>query len=123
MEWETFSVDDIVFIHDQVVNPEELQGLAMDKSLDGALSRVDHRLYYGLINDIFDLAATYAVVIATGHTFNDANKRTAYQAMRTCLDINGVDLEFEPEVAGQKIVSAAQGHIDEIGLASWLREQ
>ena len=123
MEWLTFSVDDIVFIHDQVVNPKELQGLAKDKSLDGALSRVDHRLYYGLIRDIFDLAAVYVVVIATGHTFNDANKRTAYQAMRTCLDINGVELEFDPEVAGQKIVSVAQGHTDEIELASWLREQ
>jgi death-on-curing protein len=29
------------------------------------------------MNDVFDVAAMYAVAIARGHVFNDANKRTA----------------------------------------------
>jgi death on curing protein len=33
-----------------------------------------------MIADAFDLAATYASSIATGHCFNDGNKRTAFQA-------------------------------------------
>ena len=119
----TFSAEDVQFIHDQVINPQELQGLAGDKSLDGALSRVDYRLQYGVIQDIYDLAATYAVVIATGHCFNDANKRTAYQVMRTCLDMNGVEILFDAEEAGDKIINVAQGKIDEVELASWLRKQ
>ena len=66
-------------IHDAVLNPGELTGAAGDKSLDGALARVDNRLAYGLIVDAFDLAAAYAVAIAQGHCFNDGNKRTAFR--------------------------------------------
>ena len=119
----TFTAEHVVMIHDQVINPQELQGLAGDKSLDGALSRVDYRIQYGMIHDIYDLAATYAVVLATGHVFNDANKRTAYQVMRTCLDLNGIDILFDVEEVGHMIVDVAQGKIDEIELATWLRKQ
>lgn len=51
-------------IHDVVLNPGERAGRARNKSLEGALARVDNRLAYGLINDAFDLAAAYAVAIA-----------------------------------------------------------
>ncbi len=61
-----------------MLNPGELTGRARDKSLEGALARVDNRLAYGLIVDVFDLAAATAVAIAQGHCFNDANKRTAH---------------------------------------------
>ncbi|MCY3985193.1 MAG: hypothetical protein OXC72_02010 [Roseovarius sp.] len=56
------SEDDVIHIHDQALNPGELQGLAGDKSLSGALSRVELRLACGLIKDAFDLGATCAVV-------------------------------------------------------------
>ena len=123
MQMKTLSVDDVIVIHDHVINENELQGLAAHKSLDGALSRVDHRLHYGLIKDAYDLAATYAVVIATGHTFNDANKRTAYHAMVTCLHLNALPVHhLNTEAVGAKIIEVAQGHIDEIELAMWLRQ-
>ena len=67
------NVDLVVDIHDEVLNPGELTGLALDKSLEGALARVENRIAYGLIDDVFDLAAAYAVAIAQGHCFNDAN--------------------------------------------------
>ena len=121
MQFVTLSPDDVVLIHDEVLNEGELPGLARDKSLEGALSRVDFRLAYGLINDVFDLAATYAVVIATGHVFNDANKRTAFKAMRLCLHLNHVQLSFETEEIGRKIIEVAQGNINEIEFAEWLR--
>jgi len=54
-------------IHDEVLNPGEVPGRAGDKSLEGALARVENRLAYGLIADPFDLAVAYAVAIATGH--------------------------------------------------------
>ena len=121
MRWYTLSIEDVVLIHEAVINPQELQGMARDKSLDGALSRVDHRIHYGMVNDLYDLAATYAVVIATGHVFNDANKRTAYQVMRTCLDINGIEVDFDSEDIGGQIIKAAKGQLDETELAMWLR--
>lgn len=117
------SESDVIHIHDLVLNAGELAGMAKDKSLGGALSRVEFRLSYGLINDVFDLAATYAVVIGTGHTFNDANKRTAFRTMEVCLLLNGFSIQWDTEEIGQKIISVAQGHIDEMELAMWLRNQ
>ena len=108
-------------IHDAVLNPGELPGRARDKSLEGALARVDNRLAYGLIGDVFDLAAAYALAIAQGHCFNDGNKRTAHQAMDVCLDLNGIRIAWETEAVGQTIIRAAQGQIDEADLAHWLR--
>lgn len=108
-------------IHDAVLNPGELQGFAGDKSLEGALARVDNRLVYGMIEDVFDLAAAYCVAVATGHVFNDGNKRTAHQVMDVCLDINGVQLDHVMQEAGDLIRAVAQRQIDEERLAEWLR--
>ncbi|KZY52520.1 type II toxin-antitoxin system death-on-curing family toxin [Sulfitobacter sp. KE29] len=108
-------------IHDAVLNPGELAGRALDKSLDGALGRVDNRLVYGMISDTFDLAAAYCVAVATGHVFNDANKRTAYKTMIVCLHLNGIRIDHETIEAGDLIREVAQGRIDEETLADWLR--
>ena len=117
----TLTEDLVEAIHDRVLNPGELPGRVRDKSLDGALARVENRMAYGMIEDVFDLAAMYAVAIATGHCFNDGNKRTAYQALVACLQLNGVALVFPPEEVGPMIVAVAQGLVDEAGLAGWLR--
>ena len=110
-------------IHDSVLNPGELPGRARDKSLEGALSRVDNRLAYGLIGDVFDLASAYAMAIACGHCFNDGNKRTAFRNMDICLRGNGIILSFDEQEVGDKIIALAQGHIDDGHLAEWLRER
>lgn len=115
------SPDLVETIHDAVLNPGELPGRARDKSLEGALARVDNRLAYGMIADAFDLAATYAVVIATGHCFNDGNKRTAHQSMDVCLDLNGIEIAWSTEEVGRIIIEAAQGKIEAADLAEWLR--
>lgn len=108
-------------IHDEVLNPGELPGMAMNKSLDSALARVDNRIAYGMTDDLFDIAAMYAMAIAQGHCFNDANKRTAHQSMDTFLDLNGVQITWSAEEIGQKIIALAQGLIDDGDLAEWLR--
>jgi death-on-curing protein len=110
-------------IHDRVLNPGELRGRAGDKSLAGALARVENHLSYGMIGDVFDLAAMYAVAIATGHCFNDANKRTAYQAMDVCLVLNGVRVGWTVEEVGPVVVEVAQGRMEAEALAAWLREK
>ena len=122
MTWETFTADEIIAIHDRVINPGELQGLAQDKSIEGALGRVENRIAYGMIDDAVALAAVYAVAIATGHVFNDANKRTAFHTMETCLLANGIDFNFDKKEIGDLIISVAQGNIDEDALAQWLRD-
>lgn len=119
----TLTADLVMDIHDEVLNPAELRGLAGNKSLDGALARVENRLAYGLIADVFDLAAAYAIAVSQGHCFNDGNKRTAFRCMMVCLEANGIDTAFDTEATGQAIIRAAQRLMDEGELAEWLRER
>ena len=123
MTYQLLSAALIDSIHDSVLNPGELQGRAMDKSLEGTLARVDNRLTYGLIADVFDLAAAYAVAISQGHCFNDGNKRTAHQAMDTCLDLNGVQITWSATEIGPIIIRTAQRQMDEAELGLWLRQR
>ncbi len=123
MTFVTLTAELVESIHDAVLNPGELPGRARDKSLEGALARVENRLAYGMIGDVFDLAAAYAIAIAQGHCFNDANKRTAHQSMDVCLDLNGVHIHWRTEETGQIIIRAAQRLLDEGELAEWLRQR
>jgi death-on-curing protein len=61
MSFLLLSVDHIIAIHDEVLELNELQGMAGHKSLEGVLSRVDNRLKYGLMDDIYSLAAQLAM--------------------------------------------------------------
>ncbi|WP_439525821.1 type II toxin-antitoxin system death-on-curing family toxin [Roseovarius mucosus] len=123
MSFLLLSVEQVETLHDLVLNPGELPGRALDKSLSGALARVDNRLAYGMIEDVFDLAAAYAEAIAQGHCFNDANKRTAYRVMIVCLRLNGVTMTHDTEDVGQRIIRLAQ-RLDDAGeMADWLRAQ
>ncbi|QJD17704.1 type II toxin-antitoxin system death-on-curing family toxin [Paracoccus sanguinis] len=111
-------------IHDAVLNPGELAGRARDKSLEGALARVESRLAYGLVEDVVGLAAAYAMAIAQGDCVNDANKRTAYRVLIVVLDMNGAPVPVMAEdIIGQQIIALAQGKIDDGALADWLRER
>jgi death-on-curing protein len=121
MSFMLLTVEHVIAIHDEVLELHEHQGMSGDKSLEGALSRVDNRLKYGLIEDIYSLAASYAVAISQAHCFNDGNKRTAFQVMDLILDLNGVNAIWEVEEVGQKIVLLSQSRLDESDLAQWLR--
>jgi len=121
MNFQLLSPDMVEAIHDAILNPGELPGRARDKSLEAALARVDNRLVYGMVNDVFDLAAAYAVAIARGHCFNDGNKRTAHQSMDTCLDLNGIQIDWKTIDVGQAIIRCAQGLMEDGDLADWLR--
>lgn len=48
--------------------------------LAGALNRVEALHFYENCNDVFKLASMYLIGISKAHAFNDANKRTAFQA-------------------------------------------
>lgn len=121
MTYRLLSADLVDAIHDSILSAGDLRGRAGDKSLDAALARVDNRLAYGLISDIFDLAAANTVAIARGQCFNDGNKRTAFQCMDICLDLNGRQAVWDVEAVGDMIVRVAQGGVDEADLAEWLR--
>ena len=120
MSYRLLAADEVEALHDLVLNPGEL-GRAKDKSLESALARVDNRLVYGLINDVFELAAAYAEAIARGHCFNDGNIRTAYRTMIVCLKLNGIIISHDTEDVGDRIIALAQGGLHEEDFANWLR--
>ena len=123
-DWFLFDAALVEAMHDAVLNPGELSGRARDKSLEGALARVENRVAYGLVADVYDLAAAYATAISQGHCFNDGNKRTAFRTMFACLRMNGAATPTASvEEVGQKIIALAQGKIDDGALADWLRER
>ena len=119
MNFVLLSVEDIEYLHEQVLYEGELAGLAGDKSLASVLARVDNRLAYGLIQDAFELAATYTTVLAVGHVFNDGNKRTAFTAMNICLVLNNIEPRFDVIQAADVIIEVAQGQKDEHDLTAW----
>ena len=90
-------------------------------SLDSTIARVNNRLAYGLILDVFDLASAYAAAISQRHCFLDANKRTAFQSMDVILDLNGVRIDWCIEEVGDRVIDLAQCRLDEAQFASWLR--
>ena len=123
MTFVLLSVEHVIAIHDHVLDDHELQGMAGGKFLDGALARVENRLNFGLIEDVFALGASYAAAILQAHCFNDGNKRTAFQVMDLVLDLNGVQITWNTEVIGQQVILLAQSRLDEIDFADWLRAQ
>ena len=76
-----------------------------------------------MIEDAFDLAAAYAVAVAQGHCFNDANKRTAFHVMDAVLVFNGCLVTWNTVEVGQIIIRVAQRLMDESELALWLRKR
>ena len=78
----------------QAIHDEQLRqhggaiGLRDLGMLESALARPLNRAGYG-DPDIAELAALYAIGIARNHPFVDGNKRTAYVALETFLEMNG----------------------------------
>jgi len=107
----------VIEIHDLILSTEPgLTGGRGDGPVEGALARVENRIHYESLDDIFDIAAMYAVAIARGHVFNDANKRTALVTALTYLALQGVELFREPFLE-EIMVLVAQGELDEEDLS------
>ncbi len=115
------TAEQVVAIHELVILSHELQGMADNRPVEAVIGRIENRLAYGLIVDVYDLAACYACFIAVGHCFHDANKRTAHTAMQLILKLNGTQLDYDVRSIGDMIIKAAQGIIEEMELAAYLR--
>ncbi|GMV30511.1 MAG: hypothetical protein AMXMBFR59_26360 [Rhodanobacteraceae bacterium] len=113
------SIAEIIRIHDSILRETGvgLPGIAPDKDMAGMLARVDNRLSYEEVDDLLYIAAFYAVAIATGHCFNDGNKRTGFAAMDVFLRKNGVTICMEEDAIVEMMVAAAAGQIGHDALA------
>lgn len=99
-----------------------LPGMRDSGALESALGRPQHQWHYAAANDLAACAAAYGSGIARNQAFSDGNKRTAFQTMFVFMALNGLDhIATEPD-AVTTMLGVADGTIDELSLATWLRK-
>jgi|694.fasta_scaffold102654_3 death-on-curing protein len=119
-EWLEF--DSVVSLHDRSLALHGgAEGIRDPGLLESALARPQNRFAYDAVEDIAELAATYAAAISANHPFADGNKRAAFQAALLFLRLNGYRLQADREEAAAAIYSLAAGELDIPTLAAWIR--
>ena len=110
--------------HDRQINEHGgLPGLRDEGLLLSALSRPENTYHYSSPKpDVAELAAAYGFGLAKNHPFNDANKRTAFIAMRLFLKLNGYNLAASAEEKYKTIIRVAASEISGDELMQWVRE-
>ena len=123
MDYAWLSARDALAIHEeQIAEHGGTDGVRDVGLLESALARPQNLLAYGR-PDFADLAAAYAAGVARNHPFVDGNKRTAWMLAVVFLDLNGLDLDAEMADALQAMLALAEGRIDEVAFAAWMRTQ
>ncbi len=113
----------VMLLHDRQLSEHGgMPGLRDEKLLESALARPQQLFAYGdPPPDLADLAASLAHGLAKNHAFVDGNKRTAYVAYRTFLELNGSRLEASAEQKYITLLSLANSELSEAEFAIWLR--
>lgn len=110
----------LALYEDVVVASGGAVGLRDEGLLESALARpINRRLYEG-VEDITELAATYAVGIASNHPFIDGNKRMAFIALGQFLADNGLSLTASDEDSIRVMLDVATGAVGIEDLTAWL---
>lgn len=110
-------------IHDrQLAEHGGSSGVRDEALLDSALARPQQLHAYGdPPPDLAALAASLAYGLARIHPFVDGNKRTAHVCYRAFLALNGAELHASDEDKYIAMLALAEGSMDEVGFAAWLR--
>lgn len=110
-------------IHDiQLMQHGGLPGVRDENALESALGRPQHRWHYGVTTSVTGCAAAYAFGLARNHPFSDGNKRTAFVAMATFLERNGLSLTASEPAVVNTMLALAEGTLGEEELGEWLRD-
>lgn len=113
---------DVVELHDYVLaRTGGSPGLRDEGLLESALTRPLNRWSYEGVEDIRELAATYAIGLAKNHPFIDGNKRAAFLGAGLFLELNGWMLTATDDDAIATFYAVAGSQMDEDALADWIR--
>lgn len=119
-------IETIRVLHEEVLLPDNIAG-ERDGRLEGVHGRIESRVYYLEVSDVFDVAAITGTYIAMGHAFVDGNKRTAFACIDVILAAAGAPLEYtqspDEDPLFSMIIQCAQGLRDESHLADYLRDR
>jgi len=120
------------WLDERIVTALSVQAVAMFGGLSGdvrdenllmaALARPLNKWHYDDPRpDIYALAAAYCFAIIKGHPFHDGNKRTAYLAAITFLELNEIICTPEQADIIETMLGAAAGTVSEDDLALWFK--
>ncbi|CCD36021.1 Death on curing protein, Doc toxin [Candidatus Paraburkholderia kirkii UZHbot1] len=115
----------VITVHDRILLAEGgLPGFGQAGigGVEAVLARVENHAHYAGLDDVFGIAAMYAVAIARGHVFNDGNKRTALVCALTFLSLEGYNLPPSPEIEYNLVevmVEVAEGRVEREDLADY----
>jgi death-on-curing protein len=107
---------------DQLSQHGGTSGIRDENLLSASLARPRNLFIYGESPTVFDLAAAYGYGIAKNHPFIDGNKRVAFVAMATFLELNGYSLDTPEMEVVIMMERLAMGLESQDSVAAWLEE-
>lgn len=108
---------------DQLAQHGGKLGIRDENLVSASLARPKHLLAYGEPTPtLFDLAAAYGYGLAKNHAFTDGNKRVAFVAMATFLELNGYYLDVSETEVVVIMEKLAQDKETQESIASWLKK-
>ena len=111
----------ILAVHDeQLAEHGGAVGVRDEGLLESALARPLNRASYG-DPDMAELAALYAIAIARNHPFVDGNKRTAYVALESFLELNGCEFPVSDRNAVIATLGLASSAMSDDEFTAWVR--
>lgn len=112
-------------IHDrQLAEHGGGSGVRDEGLLESALARPQQLHSYGdPPPDLADLAASLAFGLARNHPFVDGNKRTAAVVCEVFIMLNSAELNADDHELYPLYLGLAEGSLDEVGFAQWLRSR
>ena len=111
----------ILAIHDeQLAEHGGAVGVRDEGLLESALARPLNRASYG-DPDMAELAALYAIAIARNHPFVNGNKRIAYVALESFLELNGCEFPVSDRDAVIATLALASSAMSDDEFTAWVR--
>jgi death-on-curing protein len=115
-----------VFFHqEEILRAGGSEGIGDPEALDAALAAPKAALGHSfLMQDLFEMAASYVESICARHPFIDGNKRTGTVCALTFLLLNGYEIdEADDEELADRVLDLVTHRIGRQGLASYLRSR
>jgi len=107
--------------HDQIRTLGGSSGVRDIGLLNSALAMPQQTFGGELLHSTIDeQAAAYLFYISRNHPFIDGNKRTAYAAMQTFLELNGYAINLSDEEEIDLVLQVAQGNMSKEELSAFL---
>ncbi len=119
------SVDDVLAIHEDVIEHKGGQGGVRDHGLLESAVMMAQQQFAGeyLHPDLPTMAAAYLFHISQHQRFHDGNKRSAAMAALVFLEVNSADALPSPQGLERVLLQVAEHTMTKDDLTSWMREE